>query len=331
MNIKDIIHMDYSDSSYLINRQNLWLEADLLDRKLLHQIKPHSDIFNLPIKVSSYLFHIKKLDQLNLFPIFFARDGLISIFKFFFKFQEPINTNTILMLPKQAASFIPKSWANQCLLWEIGHDEITQTSKANKTLAIATLIPNSMDLDLLEKKLDEIFSKNENFSNVDSVFLNPKSLGDESFIDNSHLEFNFYKSVFKHLNNIQPISWQSLKESSVNYDRYINLDQFKLFYNDSYLENLLCSKGILPYEKNLIAFDDKDCLRVSQYHFIKFSYISDKSISKSEQNWKETIFMSDIVFDTDFSDTRSAKDFSKVSLCSVEMIEFVKDLCKQGI
>lgn len=319
--ILDIIHRDFSEYSELINNKSKWSEPDYLDKQYTHYNQPHTQEYHNPIGAPLFLVTIKKLEQLNMFPLIFVRDGITSIAHFFFKNPTPKNIISTLAIPKEAEFVIPKKWIKHCITYEIKRYK-TETKDRKKIILVSSISENLYNLERLKEKLLNI-KDTYNIGTHAIVFDNVK-LGEEYRMDYNLHNAEFYRTLFEVFGNDLEISnWEKSKNNNFSNTFFFETNENHLNYTDSYVTNLLLSQGSQPIgERYPVADFCTNSKRISRYHF--FHFCEAKESQRSKELWKEIEDLKDLVLGDEEHLNRSIKDFEKIQLCTREFEDIIK-------
>ena len=325
INIEKLIKYDFSQHSELQNKKNSWIEPDYLDKKLLHYTRPHSDEYHTSFGVPFYLFHIKKLEWLNLFPAFFIRDGLISIAHFFYRFPMPKGINSVLILPKEAEALIPESWINNCLIYETYSYKRERKNKITTTYITGSVAKRNYELSSIINKLKEIKTES-----IKALLFDNVELGKEFVTDSNFHNLELYKELFKVFGNrISFQNWNETKDSNLNNSDFFEIEENKLNHSDSFVSFTFLSGGSTPVNKDRFfeADFDKSCVRLSKYHFIKLSKA--EGSEKSKNLWLDITKLKDFVLHGEKNIVRTYNNFTKVHLCTSEFESIIENAIKR--
>jgi hypothetical protein len=328
LDIKSILSRDYSEYSELVSKQNNWMNPDYLDKKYLHFSRPHSEPYYNPLGVPFHLVHIKELSWLNLFPTILARDGLISIAHFFFRFPLPVNIDSTLLLPKEAQAIIPKAWLSNTLLYKIRTDKEQQEKDFNTIYITGSINEQNYNLENLKSNLAELKRKYPK-KNYKALVFDNIQLGKEYVSDSNHHNISFYNTLFEIFGSeIKFVNWQDSKENNFENCAFYEIEQTKVHYSDSFVSFNFLSKGTINLNSDRYSPLDKsdNTIRISKYHYLELSH--PESSKESDQIWSEIELLKDCVLTEEKNLNRTHKDFSKVWLCTQEFESIITSFYK---
>ena len=330
LNISSIIERNYNDFSSVLAKKSNWMEMDFLDKKILSYTRPHSEDTYNPFRMSTFLYHFKKTEWFNFFPILMIRDGHLSILHFFYNHPEPKDINTIFILPYSARNIIPPAWQDQCLIYQIKRDDDYVLDKA-KNLYLTTSVSSDLyELEYIEKCL-QLASKKA--LPLYGLFFRHEAFGEESIDTNDNHDYTFLNKLNSLTNQtIELVDWKKTQNSDLSHSSFMNLNQNNFWYNDSSVSHLFLSQGAKPLNNKTYPFEkyNKETdIKISQYHFYHLEQVSRSARAEGARCWEYIEGIPSHVFPDEKLLDRKAQDFKKIFICSKEFKSLSLDLVRE--
>lgn len=328
LSIKEIVSKNMSDHSSVLAKKANWMEMDFLDKKMLNYTRPHSEGFYNPLGLDSFLYHFKKIEWFNFFPTLLVKDGLLSILHFFWRFQAPGKIKTRLILPKEAAVLVPTAWQDQCLFYEIGRHPVEEI-KCNKLFLTTLVTPELYTKETLREKL--AMAKNSSLP-IAGLFFRHEPLGEEAVDTNENWDFKFFSELTALLDGeFELCDWKSVRGSDLSHASFLELNDNSYWYNDSTVAHSFLSQGAVPLGTiyPIMEFSEDECLRISRYHFYKFSELTKEQRDTGANCWKEISSLPHHIFAGECSLDRKVQDYKKIFLCTPEFKSMALDMVKK--
>ena len=327
LDIKDIIHGSFDDYSAILAQKSNWMDLDFLDRKLLTYTRPYSETFYNPTGLATFLYHFKKKEWFNFFPILCSRDGLISILHFFYNHPTPEGISTTLILPVSAKNLIPTAWQDQCLFYGIRRHKTEEKIKP-ESIYISTMVNSDLySMENIQAKLDLI---KKSGLPVKAMFLRHQPLGEETIVTHDNHDFEFFKQVEKTLGDkLTLIDYRGFENADLSRSQFMELNQYNTWYNDSIFTHELLAQGSTPLLNDQYGeekFDEDSCIRISKYHFYKISKIESKNKKDGAECWDFVNSIPSHVFEGEKDLDRKSQHYHEVFLCTPEFKSLTKNL-----
>jgi len=319
----ELIHRDYQEYTELINNKKKWLEPDYLDKQYTHYSQPHTQEYHNPIGAPLFLVTIKKLEWLNMFPLIFVRDGITSIAHFFYKHPTPKNIISTLAIPKEAESVIPEAWIDHCITYSTKRFKRDDIAPRDNIVLVSSISENLYCLKELKEKFCEI--KNKFRLPVSAIVFDNIKLGEEFRMDYNLHNADFYRTLFEIFGSDFTINnWFSSKDVDYSNSYFYETHKNNLNFSDSFVTHLFLSQGAQPLNNRYIEDDFEDnCKRISRYHFLKFEVATLNK--ESNKLWSFIKTSEDLLLSGEKLLNRSMQDFEKISLCTPEFENIIKD------
>lgn len=221
-----------------------------------------------------FLVECMNVEILRSRSVWLVRDGLIPLLWFFKVNPTPGLFRGRLLVDEEFVPFIPTPWREQTGSYSIQNIKSPSQIEPDKILITGLINERCCSLEFLEKTLDKAASilgsaKLERIEK--SCFLLPKS----SPFGGEYRHNFFFECILKvaekiGLNNIKPVSWQTLENTSTFENSYLlDLNEKTIFADNFIAHSVLRRGGRLLLSKNFQK-EKGNFVQLSPYHGVSF-------------------------------------------------------------
>jgi hypothetical protein len=190
-----------------------------------------------------FLFQVRELSELKKYETVLARDGIIPLLWFFYRFPKPSNLKTNILVSKDLERFIPLDWRKHVKTYEmVSLNHFGPKKKSSRLLIYGLGIESNLSIEFILRLKDRLKIKDAEIS----CYLPVKN---DPFTPTSKEIYPL--QLILQINNlsktaIKPISWDDIaQENSFSDVAILELNE-KKFISNCYVSEVLLAKGGVP-------------------------------------------------------------------------------------
>lgn len=322
-----------ADDRRIVTNKMTWLREQSIVNKFYHYFYPHSEVYQSPL-IPLFLYELEDLEMLNYFPVVLARDGAISLMKFFFENPNPSKVKTPILIHQSLKNLVPLAWKENIAFYNYDAKKIAKVDQSiDKIFLTLFSEPKHCSLEYAEKKLRQLEEKIQKgcCPEIKCYFNYKIPVGEESH-DQHHTKHLFemttlIKEIFPE-NKVSYVTNDDVKSLSMNNSLLIDLNEFKFFFADCFVRHLILGQGAVELAEEVerigyhIPYSFNHGLLISDEYGEEYKVIA-KQIHQDMELLRESIEASEAKI------SRDSYQFEDVQLCSEELKAFTYEQLKK--
>jgi hypothetical protein len=320
-----------ADDRKIITNKVLWLSEESLAHKYYYYLYPHSSLYQSPL-IPIFLFELNDIDFLNYFPAILARDGSLSLIKFFYTYPEPKNIKTTILINRKLSSLVPEAWQDNIAFYTFSSEatNVVEQSVENIYLSLFSDV-HHCSYEFAKERLTTLKeSMTPGHKPKINCFFNYNiPVGEEllkkhktghmfkitSFLTKLFIDFE-----------IEYLNYEEITSSNMEDSVFLDLNECDFLISDCFVKHLCVSQGAKIFKN-----DNKNDEIDKNTYFVPYSFfhklIITNEFSQTEKANSKIMYdelekFKDIIDPIENKISRNSNDFSEVELCSEELKSF---------
>jgi|GEM_PF-5226229 len=231
-------------------KRSNWSVNDQVTADALAQLGLHGKDYFSPLH-ASFLFEYKSLEAVAYFSPLLVRDGVMTLLHFFFRNPQP-NEGVMLLLDQRLAFCVPKAWQDNVLFSRLQSRAVQDGWKPQKLLfVLSDLGPWHCQSEELEKIYQRVAAIDGAQKLPIHFLLNTAETLDSWEVHNEMQarglqQMTFFQTRFQQFGEV--VSLHQIAEADLRNWAFVDVNPRLFYYADSYLKNILWSRGAVDLE-----------------------------------------------------------------------------------